>query len=222
MWKSIIYKEWLKVRWYLIAATLLLGIFVSYMFINVQHTIAFMQANNYWNVIVFRKEQYFHLIKYLPLLIGIGIAIAQYVPEIIQKRIKLSFHLPNNENKIILTMMGFGNLSLLACFSIVFLIFVGLSNYFFPYEIVNEAIVTILPWFIGGLAGYSLVSLIVLEPIWKYKMFYMVVAALFIPIYYESGVSGAFEPINFKLTIIALLISVSLLFSAYRFRKGEM
>lgn len=222
MWKSIIYKEWLKVRWSLIAATLILGIFVSYMFINVQHAITFMDANNYWNLIIFRKNQYFALIKYLPLLIGIGIAVAQFVPEIIQKRIKLCFHLPISENKIILTMMGFGNLSLLACFSIVFAIFVSLSHIFFPYEIVNEAIATVLPWFLGGLAAYSLVSLIVLEPIWKYKMFYMVVAALFIPIYYKSGVSGAYEPINLKLTIIALLISVSLLFSAYRFRKGEM
>lgn len=222
MWKSIIYKEWLKIGWYLIAATLLLGVFVSYMFINVQHTIAFMEAKNYWNLIVFRKNQYFGLLKYLPLLIGIGIAVAQYVPEIIQKRIKLSFHLPNNENKILLTMMGFGGLSILASFLIVFLIFVGLSNHFFAYEIVSEAIVTIIPWFLGGLAAYSLVGLIVMEPIWKYKIFYMVVAALFIPIYYENGVSGAYQPINLGLFIITILISVSLLFSAYRFRKGEM
>lgn len=222
MWKSIIFKEWLKVRWYLIGATLLLGVFVSYIFINVKHDITFQDANNLWYLILFKKYQFFGLIKYLPLLVGIGIAAAQYVPEIVSKRVKLSFHLPVNENKMLLMMLGFGNLSLLICFSIVFSIFIGLSNCFFAYEIVNEAIITIIPWLLGGIAAYSLVGLIVMEPIWMYKIFYLVVTSMFIPLYYERGITGAYKPVNLTLAIITLLISVSLLFSAYRFRKGEM
>ena len=123
---------------------------------------------------------------------------------------------------MLLMMLGFGNLSLLICFSIVFSIFIGLSNCFFAYEIVNEAIITIIPWLLGGIAAYSLVGLIVMEPIWMYKIFYLVVTSMFIPLYYERGITGAYKPVNLTLAIITLLISVSLLFSAYRFRKGEM
>jgi hypothetical protein len=64
--------------------------------------------------------------------------------------------------------------------------------------------------------------LIVLEPVWKYWILYGLVGFAIIGLYLEPSVAGAFGPINPKLLMLTALLSISLLFSANRFRKGEM
>ena len=101
----MLYKEWLKIRWFLIGATITGLLVVAYLFLNTQRFITFQGANKVWYSILFLNMQYFSLLKYIPFLIAIGIGVAQYFPETINKRIKLTFHLPINENKILLMMM---------------------------------------------------------------------------------------------------------------------
>ena len=166
--------------------------------------------------------QYFQLIKYLPLAIGIAIGLAQFFPETVNKRIKLSFHLPVDENKMLVIMMLCGTLSLIISFGLMFLLFWGISVHYLPVEIVNAAIISVIPWFLAGFSIYYFIGLIVLEPVWKYWILYGLVGFATISLYMEPSVAGAFEPINPKLLMLTALLSISLLFSANRFRKGEM
>jgi hypothetical protein len=165
---------------------------------------------------------YFSFLKFMPIISALAISIAQYFPEIVDKRIKLTFHLPINENKILTTMMLFGTISLLAGYLILLTIFYGFSTLFFPSDIVVPALISITPWFLSGFAAYYFVALIVLEPVWKYRFFYIVVAALFLPLFFESAAIGSYAPANLVLFILVIFLSISLLFSGYRFRKGEM
>lgn len=222
MLKSMIYKEWLKIRWFLIGAVAVGLLVTAYIFMNIERSTVFSGANNVWYAILFMNDQFYGLLKYIPLLIGIGVGVAQFFPETVNKRIKLTFHLPIEENKALLMMLGSGFISLFLCFLLNFLTFWMLSASYFGSEITITALTTILPWFLAGLASYFLVALIVLEPIWKYRLFYSLAAIAFVPLYLKSGLAGAYGPINAKLALLCLLISVSLLFSAYRFRKGEM
>jgi hypothetical protein len=222
MWKSILYKEWLKLRWiFLISIALGIAV-VGSIFLNVQHDFLFSGATNYWYSVLFMGLQYFSLLKYVPLAIGIAIGVAQYFPETVNKRIKLSFHLPINENKVLILMMLCGTASLLISFGTMFLLFWGLSSHFFPQEIVYAAIVSVTPWFLAGFVIYYLISLIVLEPVWKYWFLYGLVGYVIVELYLESSVAGGYEPINLKFMVLTALFSLSSLFSAYRFRKGEM
>ncbi len=222
MWKSIIYKEWIKVRWYLIMLTLLGILVLGIIFLGVQHDKIFSNANNYWYAILFNGLQYYSILKFIPLLMGIVFAFAQYYPEIVNKRIKLTFHLPLDEDKVILIMMLFGMVSLIISYGIMVFLFWGAGSFFFAREIVNAAMITITPWFLAGFGAYFLIATIILEPIWLYRILYTVITVLFIPLYLTDSVSGGYSPINLSLTVFTLVISVSLLFSAYRFRKGEM
>ena len=223
MWKSVIYKEWLKIKWFQIALTVLGLLVVGKIFLKVQHDILFNEAHNVWYFILFQGYAYYGgILKFMPLIIGIGIGIAQYVPEIMSKRIKLTFHLPINENKVLFMMLTFGFLCLLLTYAIMYGSFIGLSHHFLAAEIVEKANVSIIPWFLAGFSAYFFVALIVLEPIMKYRLFYLIVTCFFIVIFLEHQVPGGFKPMNLKLTILTLMTSVSLLFSAYRFRKGEM
>ncbi len=223
MWRSVIYKEWLKVRWFQLGLVLIGLLVTGNVFLKVQHDITFREAHNLWYFILFQGYSYFGgLLKYLPLVIGAALSIAQYVPEITSKRIKLTFHLPINENKVLIMMLGFGLLCLLATFGLIYILFLVLSHHFFGPEIVHAANISVIPWFLSGFVAYFMVAMIVLEPVWKYRVFYIVVVYFCIMLFLEPGLPGSYQPLNWKLAIVTVLSSISLLFSAYRFRKGEM
>lgn len=222
MWKSIIYKEWIKIRWFLLiyAALGILG--VAYVFIRVNHDITFSSPNGYWYFSLFMGGQYFSLLKFFPLAGALAIALAQYFPETVSKRIKLTFHLPLNENKVLLMMWIFGAGCLLACYLLQLLLFTGLSMAYFPSDIILPALVSITPWYLAAFAGYNLMACIVLEPVWRYRIFYLLVAVLFVPFFLQEAVTGSFSPVCLVLATLTVFSSFSLLFSGYRFRKGEM
>ena len=222
MWKSIIYKEWIKTRWFLIVFAALGLLAVGYIFLKVQHDYKFNDPNNYWYFIIFQGFQYFGKLKFIPIIGGLAIAIAQYFPETVDKRIKLTFHLPINENIVLIMMMLFGTVSLLVVYITILLLFYALSTIWFPANIIAPALITITPWFLSGFAIYYLASLILLEPVWKFRLFYLIFASAIFPVFLESNSTEVYAPINLLLFILVIFLTVSLLFSGYRFRKGEM
>lgn len=222
MFKSIIYKEWIKIR-LIVLISLGLGLLALInIFLKVRHDILFVDAANYWYSFLFRGSTYFGILKYLPFAIGLAVAIAQYIPETVNKRIKLTFHLPVSENGILIRMHGFGAAVLLTLFLVVMGLFTAGSAIFFPSNIISPSLVTMTPWFLGGMATYFLVALILLEPVWIFRGLYAVVAAGFVTVFYTSASIGAFRPVLPALILITLLLSFVVLFSGYRFRKGEM
>lgn len=222
MWKSIIYKEWIKLKWILLVFVILGVLVLTNIILKVRHDIIFLEATNFWYSILFRGYAYFSVIKFIPLLIGAGVAVAQYFPETVNKRIKLTFHLPINENEILLKMHAFGFGCITAVYGIFYLFFVLISSIYLPVEIVNQAVVTSLPWILGGIASYFMVSLVLLEPIWLYRGLYTLAGFGFVSVYYTRAGLGSFSPVLWTLAVMALMVSIAILFSGYRFRKGEM
>ncbi|HYQ58912.1 MAG TPA: hypothetical protein VEP89_16335 [Draconibacterium sp.] len=222
MWKGIIYKEWLKIRWFLLIYAGLGVLTVIYIFIRIHHDISFSSPNGYWYNALFMGMQYFALLKFLPVAGALSIALAQYFPETVNKRIKLTFHLPVNENKTLLNIWLFGAATLLLSYLVQFVLFLALSMVYFPSDIYVPAIVSILPWYLAGLTCYNLAALIVLEPIWKYRILYLTITVLFLPLYLQNAPTAAYSPVIPYLIILVLFSSFSLLFSGYRLRKGEM
>lgn len=218
----MVYKEWIKVRWMLLLYTLLALLAVGYIFVRVRYNFTFNEAGNFWYSVLFQGYNWFKYLMYLPLVGGLALAVAQYFPETVNKRIKLTFHLPVEENRSLLMMMQFGTLCLLASFLVVFLLFLGLSLVWFPKEIIWSAVVSVTPWFLGGFAAYYLGALIILEPVWLRRILYFLVAAAFVPFFVKNSVPGGYGPAILVLFLMTCLLSVSLLFSGYRFRKGEM
>ncbi len=222
MYKAIFYKEWLKIRWALMIF-LLLGVFALVnIFLNVRYGVRFMDAHDYWYRIIIQGSNYAASLKYIPLFAGLGLAIAQYFPEVLNQRIKLTFHLPIRENKVLLMQQGFGLAALIVLFLIYLAVFFIGSAIFFPSEVINMILVTIMPWFLGGLAAYSLVGLIMLEPLWLYRVLYAVIAYGFVSRFYIQAVPMAYSNMLWFFSLTAVLTVILVLFSGYRFRKGEM
>lgn len=224
MWKSILFKEWLKIKWFAIIYAALGVLAIGNIFLKVQYDFEFSQAENYWYSILFQENRFYEysLFQFVPLIGALAIALAQYFPETVNKRIKLTFHLPVNENKALLVMMLFGAFCLFVINAILLLLFSGLSLAYFPGEVIQLALISVAPWFLCGFAVYFLTALIVLEPVWKYRFLYLLVAATFVPIYLQTAAARAYSPALPLLIVFTILLSVALLFSGYRFRKGEM
>ncbi|MBW6458222.1 MAG: hypothetical protein K0B52_03575, partial [FCB group bacterium] len=158
-------------------------------------------------------------VKFLPLITGLVFALLQFVPEMSRNRMRLSYHLPISEKKLLLSSVGIGYMFLLA--EIIFL-FLGLwlvvsINY--PAEVVQKALLSTIPWFLGGSAVYFLTSFIILEPSWIYRIIYVVVSYGVVTMYYEASTYDQYRSLWAFILIVALM-PLTILFAGHRFRRG--
>ena len=102
MIKAIFYKEWIKMRcFYPLSALFLFGA-TAYALLRVQRVITFKGAAHVWEVMLEKEVVFIDILQYLPALLGVLLAVVQFVPEMAQKRLKLTLHLPFPQWKMIL------------------------------------------------------------------------------------------------------------------------
>ena len=220
MWKSVFYKEWLKIRWFIVVYTLLGILVIGYIFLALKHNFAFTGGKNVWNAALFQGQLFYGFLKFVPLAGGLTIAAAQYLPETINKRLQLTFHLPLAENKVMLLMQAFGAGSLLISFLIFGGLFTGFSLIYFPIQMVADSLTTILPWLLAGLAANFILAQIILEPNRIFRFFYSLLGGFFLTIYFASSGTATYAPANTGLFFLTAMLSIVFVFSAYRLRKG--
>ena len=85
MIKAIFYKEWIKTKWIFILSTLSLLGFATYLIFNIYRMIEIKGAVHIWEVMIQRDALFIDNIKFMPPIIGILFAIAQFVPEMQRK-----------------------------------------------------------------------------------------------------------------------------------------
>ena len=108
MFKSLAYKEWIKIRW-TYAVSFGVGVIVLFViYLNIRAVVEFNNANVVWNYIVFKNYMFFAQFEFIPLLIALAIAVAQFLPEVQNLRLKLTLHLPLKENTILIFLITFG------------------------------------------------------------------------------------------------------------------
>lgn len=220
MYKSLAYKEWLKVRWFALVAFGLEIIALIYIFSNLRATLEFNSAFDIWNVIIFRNFMFFEPIKYVPVFIGLVIGLAQYLPEILDMKLKLTLHLPLKENHVFLFLNFFGTLLLLALFLPVILIIIAISSSIFPAEIVSATLITMLPWFLAAFVLYYFIAAIMIEPLWVRRVILAVVGFVWVMQFLFDTGYGAYQNVLLPLFVITLLFSVLHLLSGLRFKRG--
>jgi hypothetical protein len=220
MIQSLLYKEWTKSRRVLLIIVILFAGVMVYSFMNISRSFRVSGDKQVWEMILQKGVVFVEYLKYIPLIAGILIGMVQFIPEMINKRLKLTLHLPLPESKIWLTMLLFGILSLSGIFLITYITTgIGLSFYFCK-EIIGWNLSVLQPQLWGGLAGYLLTAWICIEPVWKQRIFNLVIALLFISLYYLDSIPGGYSPLLPWLMVL-LLMSISFSFrSLTRFKDG--
>jgi len=218
MYSALFYKEWLKVRWAVFGLTILSLLVLTYIALDLAYYVEFMTAVGFWGNVILLGMPFFTDIRYTPLLSGIIVAIVQFSPEMNLSRLKLTLHLPVEENKLLFQMISVGLLLLVLLFLIITILLWIIIGIYFPVEVVRFALNSLALWLLGGIAAYFLTSAIILEPVWTRRLILIPVALGFIDLFYSSGNPHIQLTLFFIITsvVAALLIS----YSGYHFKRG--
>ena len=221
MYKAILYKEWIKIKWVLVGfAAICLAVLV-YIGLDSRHNIEMSGAIKTWLLIIQRKVLYYSLLKYIPLFAGIALAVAQFVPEMTKNRFRLSFHLPIDEKRMLLFMILIG---LLTNMLVYILIIVGLmitGSAFYPQEIVLSSLITVTPWLLAGIAGYLAASMIVIESTWKNRIILSIISIAYFNLLFLENGYNEYRFSFWNYFIVVILFSITILLPGYRLRKGS-
>ncbi len=222
MFKAIFYKEWIKTRWYFLLSMLVTLGFTSFQLLQIYRSMTLKGGpSHFWSTIILKDVIFIDKLQFIPLGIGIIWAIVQFVPEMNHKCLKLSLHLPYSQLKMTFSMLLSGFAMLFFCFSVNYILLYGFFNTYFASELVWHVLLTSIPWFIAGLAGYLLFSWICLEPTWKMRVINLLMSGFLLKIFFISTLPEAYKP-----SLIILLIATLLLFalpwlSIIRFKEGK-
>lgn len=116
MTKAIFLKEWLKTRRVFWVSLLVAVLFAVYAIMCIRRVSTSHGVEHVWLIMLMKDQTFIDAIKYVPALIGIALGVAQMAPEMQQKRLKLTLHLPFPQNRLIATMIGTGLGQLLVIF----------------------------------------------------------------------------------------------------------
>lgn len=221
MKKAIFYKEWIKTRRYFPAALIVSLAFILYALLRLQRVINFKGVAHLWEILLSRDVVFIEILTYLPMITGLLLAIVQFVPEMQQKRLKLTLHLPYSQTRMLLWML---------CAGLSGLFIVDLLNYAILYaylqsilapELIQRILLTTLPWYICGITTYLLTAWICLEPTWKRRIINAFISCSIIRIFYLSDVPQAYDRF---IWILLLFTAATLLLpqlSVTRFKAGK-
>jgi len=216
----LFYKEWIKTRKILLLALIVFAAFIIYTFINVGQMFRVGGATQVLTDIILKDTNMLSRIEWLPLVLSILFGLSQFIPEMTNKRLKLTLHLPMPESKTTFAMLAYGVLSLLVLYILVYMaVILGMSVYY-PSEIIVSMVKVSLPWFMAGLAGYLFVAWICIEPAWRQRVFNSLIAVYALTFFMITAKSGAFMPFIPYLVIITLVIFFFSFYSMSRFKDG--
>lgn len=164
LFRALSYKEWMKTRRLIGVMLLLMAAAVGYTYIDLTHAIRLNEAVNVWYGCIFQGTSVAPWMMYLLPLAGIALGVVQYVPEMTQKRLKLTLHLPAGETQIMASMLWYGFSVILLLCLLLSLVLSALVRLFLPSEIVGMMLQQLLPWMVAAVAGYGFTAWICIEP----------------------------------------------------------
>lgn len=218
MIKSVFLKEWLKVRKVWLFAIGVNLCMLAYLLLTVRHQFKVEHSEMIWYWAFELRRLLYDSVKYVPLLTGVMIAIAQFLPEMISNRFRLSLHLPIRADMLVWSWVGFGALmgGLIMAMDAVglYLIMSG----WFPGEAAWSAVLTASPWFLAGWIAYFGVTLIMMEPQMRQRLFYLVLTLAFLALLYQEKGYQEYDKALPMLFLIAGLFPLTVILPAHRYR----
>ncbi len=221
MIRAIFFKEWIKCRKLFMLLLLISIALVAYLFINNANLLRTSGAIALWGQIAEGGYSLFPLyIKMFLPLAALSISIAQYSPEMINKRFKLTLHLPHSEFKIVGAMQLFALSLIGVIYATVLLPSYIYFSAFYPLELLRAMYLSLVPYLLVGVACYFFSQWVIVEPIWRYRVIYLFVALISLWIYTLDTMLGAMTPAIPSLLLIVGASIVASYYSVMRFKDG--
>ena len=220
MIRSLFFKEWLKTRMAVVLAGVATMGLCAYLLITIGRVMESHGIMAVWDTLLNRDTLLIEPLRFVPIVVGILLGVAQILPEMTQKRIKLTLHLPIENWKSIgimvlygaVVMAGLAVLNLGVCF--------GVMSVWLPAEILKHIFLTAVVWYLAGLLAYFFTVWVVLEPTWKLRIPEMLFAAACLRGFYMSTMPEAYNAFLPIMAVFTVLCSALPLLSIDRFKKG--
>ena len=219
MFLSILYKEWLKILIYWVIALVFNLAVLGYLFLNLRHLFIIEHAEMIWYQAFEIGTLHYSHVKYLLVITGVIIGAAQFIPEMIGHRFRLSLHLPVRPNALALWSVLIGLISVVVIGVLDALLLYAIIGIFFPHEAALSALLTALPWLWAGLVAYLGAALAALEPHLTRKILFLAIAGGFIWLFFQSNDYEAYNRAIWKPAAISLLFIPSVILPVYRYRN---
>ena len=222
LFKALSYKEWIKTRKVIGVLLILTLAELAYSFIEVTHSIRLDDAVNVWYGFLFMDNSLPTVTLGFPLIAGLALALVQFVPEMTNKRLKLTLHLPANESSIVAAMLLYGYLVLVGLFILSVVVFtIGLS-FLFSSEITQLLLSKLLPSFVSGLVAYGFAAWICFEPQWKQRVLNLMVAVGLISVLFVTQLAGSYLHFGIGMVVLVIASFVFPFYSVLRFKHGVL
>ena len=219
MFSSILYKEWLKIlRYWVIALALNLAV-LGYLLIHLRHLFTIEHAEMIWYQAFEIGTLHYTHIKYLSIITGVIVGSAQFIPEMIGHRFRLSLHLPMRPNALVLWSALIGLLAVAIIGVLNASLLYAVIGTFFPHEAAMSALLTAMPWLLAGLVAYVGTALVALEPQLSRKLIYLAIAGGFVWLFYQCNDYESYNRALWKPALLSLLFIPSVILPAYRYRN---
>ena len=221
MFKSMIYKEWLKTGTAIVCMALMLIGFTAYDFLALAKNASLQGYGFLWSYAVGKYSILVDNLIYLPVICGLALAAAQFIPETYRKCLKLTLHLPMPQLRTVSIMQGYGLAVLLGLFIIQSASLGIFLSHYLVSDIVWRILFSLLTWYCAGLCAYIWAGAIILEPAWRMRIFETVLMLAILSTFFLSsqmmGYSCGLLPLAIVTTIAALPLSH---YSVRRFKDG--
>ena len=217
----MIYKEWLK-TWTAIACLMLMLIgFTSYDFLALAKNASLQGYGFLWSYAVGKYSILVDNLIYLPVICGLALAAAQFIPEIYRKCLKLTLHLPMSQLRTVSIMQGYGLVVLLVFFIIQAASLGIFLGHYLVADIVWRILFSLLTWYCAGLCAYIWAGAIILEPAWRMRIFETVLMLALLSTFYLSSQMMGYSCGILPLATVTTLAAFPLIhYSVRRFKDG--
>ena len=221
MLKSLIYKEWLKTGRIITCLALLLAGFTAYDFLALAKNASLQGYDFLWGYAVGKNSILVDNLIYLPVICGLVLAAAQFIPESYRKCLKLTLHLPVPQTRTVAVMQGYGICVLLWLFLVQAAALALFLSRYLVIDIVRRILFSFLTWYCAGLCAYIWAGAVCLEPSWKMKLAEAVLMFALLSTFYLSPQAMAYRHGILPMFIVTTLLALLLIhYSVRRFKDG--
>lgn len=191
MFKSIFLKEWLKIKYPLFFLLIFSIIILSYFAFDLNFQFSTIEPESMmWYRFIHLEHKPHFILYYFYLFVGIIVATSQFLPEIIQKRVKVTLHLPLNIFQNIFLHLLIGIIFICSIITLFSISLLRIISDYYPKEIVQVVFEDSLFFSLISLLTYILISLIIMEQN-RIKQLLKTVFTLLVLFYF--GFQGSFE-----------------------------
>ena len=189
--REIYKKEWLKLKWYLLALCSVVLSASIYFWFDLDFTFKSIEPESMmWYRFAQLEDKPYSVLAPFFLFSAVVIAVAQFLPETIHNRVRILTHLPCSLKRVVAHHLFAGGLSIITISGMLSMMIITIIMQYYPPEIVRTAGKDCFFWTLLGLVLYLGLSGAILERnIWK-KSFKLLLPLLLSLLYFKNRYTG--------------------------------